>query len=224
MTYADLRRTFREFEADKPKEHLTAHIVFTSDSFGQPYSRLARTYCISSNNKAYLPNMGGYSIYGSALDGTDNGARLENYMADERAPGGWKVEHCYILEHMRDAAAIFSLHQRDQGDGITAFFFGNTTIHAKLQTDGSQISLEAIDGDQVACGQWVDLNDDEVIGYCNLLARALNRERALKKSVYDRINAAQKKSEQQQSPTAKSSAHHHDPETQTKHQCNDRDR
>ena len=43
--------------------------------------------------------MGGYSIYGSALDGTDNGVRLEQYMwAEKGGENGWKVDYCYMLE------------------------------------------------------------------------------------------------------------------------------
>ena len=51
--------------------------------------------------------MGGYSIYGSALDGTDPCVRLEQYMAVERGgKNGWKIERCYVktedLEQVKD--------------------------------------------------------------------------------------------------------------------------
>ncbi len=42
--------------------------------------------------------MGGYSIYGSSLDRSDMGVRLEAVMADEKGgPDGWKIENCVLL-------------------------------------------------------------------------------------------------------------------------------
>ena len=92
MTYPELRAAFREWERNGPVQHLTAHIIFTVASFDREYSLLSRTYVVSSNNKVFRPNMGGYSIFGDSLDGTDIGVRLEGYMAEEGNPGGWKVE------------------------------------------------------------------------------------------------------------------------------------
>ena len=84
-----------------------AHIIFTEDSFAQPYSLLSRTYRFSSDKKAFRPNMAGYSIFAYCLDETsDQGVRLDWYMEAEGNAGGWRVEGCYILERMRDAAAI----------------------------------------------------------------------------------------------------------------------
>jgi hypothetical protein len=79
----------------------TAHIVvvFTADSFDEEYSEESRSYIVSSNNKAFLDGMIGYSIYASCLDGTDPCVRLEAYMRDEYGGEGcWKVEYCYIKD------------------------------------------------------------------------------------------------------------------------------
>ena len=96
MTYGELASKFREAE-QTGKDHLTGYIVFSSDSFDKPYSEEARTYVVSSNNKAFQPNMGGYSIYGSSLDGSDLMVRLERYMASEKGgKDGWKIERCYM--------------------------------------------------------------------------------------------------------------------------------
>lgn len=79
-------------------QHLSAHIVFTEDSFDDLYPIESRTYIISSNNKAYCPNMGGYSIFGSCLDGKDPCVRLDQYMAAEKGgDNGWKIEACYLV-------------------------------------------------------------------------------------------------------------------------------
>jgi len=74
-------------------EHLCGYIVFSEDSFDKPYSEQSRTYVISSDNKAFNPNMGGYSIYASCLDGSDQCIRIEGYMRGEKA---WKIERCYM--------------------------------------------------------------------------------------------------------------------------------
>ena len=43
--------------------------------------------------------MGGYSIYASSLDGSDENVRLEAYMADEYGgKDGWKIEKCYVKD------------------------------------------------------------------------------------------------------------------------------
>ena len=79
----------------------TAHIVvvFTQDSFTKEYSEESRSYIVSSDNKAFLDGMSGYSIYASSLDGTDPCVRLEGYMAAEHCgKDGWKVEYCYIKD------------------------------------------------------------------------------------------------------------------------------
>lgn len=103
ISYGELARTFRAHESAArclpyhEQTHLTGCIVFTEDSFNQPYSLESRTYAVSSDNKAFQPNMGGYSIYGSAVDGSDPLVRLERYMAAEKGgKDGWKVEYCYM--------------------------------------------------------------------------------------------------------------------------------
>lgn len=96
MSYGELTSRFREAERNGG-EHLTGYIVFTEDSFTKPYPETARTYTVSSNNKAFQPNMGGYSVYASALDGSDPMIRLEGYMQSEKGgKDGWKIERCYM--------------------------------------------------------------------------------------------------------------------------------
>lgn len=176
MKYSELRAAFYQHEETRPEQHLTAIIVFTEDSFDRRYPRLSRSYITSSNNKAYQPNMSSYSVFASCLDGTDQGVRLEWYMEAHGNTGGWKVEDCYILEQMRDAAAIPSLNKTAQDDGTVCYFFGGTTIRAEESIDHGKLRLKPVAGDQVACGEWTDLDIDQVAGYCVLLERHLNRE------------------------------------------------
>lgn len=75
---------------------------------------------------------------------------------------------------MRDEAAIPHLTRTEQGDGTVCYFFGDTTIRViETRTDG-KISLTPISGDQVACGEWVKLDEVQVHRYCELLARCLS--------------------------------------------------
>lgn len=97
MSYSELKDKFRT--AERNGQHMQGYVVFTEDSFDKKYPLEARTYVVSSDNKAYRPNMGGYSIYGSSLDGTDSHVRLEAYMSDEKGgKDGWKIERCYTKE------------------------------------------------------------------------------------------------------------------------------
>ena len=177
MNYSELKQIFRELKATAPRDDLTAHIIFTEDSFGKPYPLLSRTYRISSDNKVFWSNMGGYSIFACCLDKTsDQGVRLDWYMAEEGNPGGWKVEECYILEQMRDVAAIPNLTSTEQGDGTVCYFFGDTCIRVRESLEDGKIHLEPVRGDQTACGEWVELPVDRVYGYCTLLERHLNRK------------------------------------------------
>lgn len=177
MNYSEVKRIFRELKRTSPSEDLTAHIIFTEDSFAKEYPLLSRTYCFSSDNKAFWPGMGGYSIFAYCLDVTsDQGVRLDWYMAAEGNIGGWKVQDCYILERMRDVAAIPNLAQTEQKDGTACYFFGDTCIRAHEIREGGKVRLEPLAGNQVACGEWFNLSIDRVYGYCTLLERRLNRK------------------------------------------------
>ena len=97
MSYQQLKARLRQ--AEKDRSHTVGYIVFTADSFDKSYTEEERTYVVSSNNKAFIEGMGGYSIYASSLDGSDENVRLEAYMADEYGgKDGWKIEKCYVKD------------------------------------------------------------------------------------------------------------------------------
>ena len=91
MTYMELKHCFRELKLNTPREDLTAHIIFTEDSFDETYSLLSRTYTFTSDNKAFWSRLGGYSIFASCLDGTDQRVRLDWYMEEEGNKQDWKA-------------------------------------------------------------------------------------------------------------------------------------
>ena len=175
MTYAEWKAAMCAHERSRPAEHLTGILLITQDSFDRMYPRLSRAYLISSNNKAFQPNMGGYSIFASCLDGTDPGVRLEQLLqAETDRASGWKTEDCFILERLRDAAATPNCQQMGQEDGTTAFVFGGTMIRALCEKGSGKIRLKPVCGAQASCGAWADLEMERVAGYCVLLERHLN--------------------------------------------------
>lgn len=102
MSYGEMANLFREKE--RSGQSITGYITFTEDSFDMQYREEARTYVVGSNNKAFQPNMLGYSIYGSAIDDSDRMVRLEGYMRDEKGgEDGWQIEACYVDEPYKEA-------------------------------------------------------------------------------------------------------------------------
>lgn len=79
------------------KERLEGVVVITEDSFTRPFTELERSYKFSSDNKAFIPNQCGNSIFADCLDGKDLGVRIDWYIHDPKMP--WKVEYCYLLEN-----------------------------------------------------------------------------------------------------------------------------
>lgn len=102
LTYSKLADRFRNAESEG-KKHLTGYIVFSQESFNKPYDEKSRTYAVSSDNKAFKAGLGGYSIYGSCLDGSDPCVRLDGYMRGENA---WKIEKCYLKKASREMLDI----------------------------------------------------------------------------------------------------------------------
>lgn len=72
-------------------DRLTAVVVFRSDNWPEKnYSLEARSYRFVSDNKYFLPGMGGNSIFANSLDQFENGVRLDWYL------GEWDIDYCYI--------------------------------------------------------------------------------------------------------------------------------
>ena len=94
MSYAELSSLFRSVN-EKGLSPIAGYVVFSAESFEKSYNEESRTYLISSNSKAYKSGMGGYSIYGSCINGSDHNIRLEGYM---RGNNAWKIEKCYMLK------------------------------------------------------------------------------------------------------------------------------
>ena len=108
LPYCELKKRLRAAEREKSGS-LVGYIVFTEDSFDKTYPIEARTYMVSSNNKAFQDGMGGYSIYGSSMDGEDLCVRLDGYMKDEHGgTNGWKIEKCYVYQDEKEIIDIIA--------------------------------------------------------------------------------------------------------------------
>lgn len=73
------------------KHPLIGVVVFSQDNWDKEYSLESRSYRVSSDNKAFIPGQIGRSIFADALDGSDDGVRLDYYPE-------WIVDHCYMLD------------------------------------------------------------------------------------------------------------------------------
>lgn len=81
----------------------------------------SRTYAVSSDNKAFRPNIGGYSIYASSLDGSDPCVRLEQYMASEYGgKNGWQIERCYMMSDEVERAKALMRIEKSMSDNKEA--------------------------------------------------------------------------------------------------------
>ena len=99
MTLAELYDVFYEHNRAHNVTHqfdddnrLFGVIVFKPETWpDKNYTLKERSYRVSSDNKAFIPGMGGNSIYANCLDGVDKGVRLDWYIHD-----GWIVDYCYL--------------------------------------------------------------------------------------------------------------------------------
>ena len=85
-----------QFEDPNP---IRLYIVYKQSNWNEQYSETSRTYVVRSDNKYFLPNMIGNSLFGNCLDGTDDGVRLDWY--------NWEIEYVHIeCENAIDYAYI----------------------------------------------------------------------------------------------------------------------
>ena len=79
----------QQFSDKKP---LSCVAVIDNSSFEKEYPLESRSYRFRSDNKRFLPEMMGNSIFADALDGSDDGVRLDWYIFEDN----WKIEYCYV--------------------------------------------------------------------------------------------------------------------------------
>lgn len=100
ITFAQLEETFSKFNQEHRSEvtqfgkcHLMGAIVFKASNWpGKDYDLESRTYITQSDNKYFMPDMGGNSLYADCMDGSESGVRLDWYLSS------WEVEYCYLID------------------------------------------------------------------------------------------------------------------------------
>lgn len=78
-----------------------AVIVFKPESFDKEFNETQRSYKISRESNYFQPDKISSSLYGSCLDGSDNGVRLDLYMKaipEDKLGKRWIVDYCYIIK------------------------------------------------------------------------------------------------------------------------------
>ena len=101
LTFSELDRIFREHneknsvtsQFDDPSA-LTGVVVFKDAGANKGYSLESRSYAFSSDNKFFIAEMGGNSIFSQNLDKTDE-IRLDWYLPSK----DWEIDYCYIKEN-----------------------------------------------------------------------------------------------------------------------------
>lgn len=109
MSWAEATEYMREFNkahniTTKSGLEVAIVAVMKAEGFsddGKDYSETERSYVFSNLNKAFLPNMIGYSIFSNCLDKKDLNVRLDWYVDEEGIKDGWKVDYCYLMENLQ---------------------------------------------------------------------------------------------------------------------------
>lgn len=104
LTYEQLISAMRRFYTEGEKR--TGVIVISEDSFYEDYSLRSRSYRVNSDCKLFQPDAIANSVFGSALDGSDNNVRLDRYI--QGIAGDWIVDYCY-LEAKKVTAEDFAM-------------------------------------------------------------------------------------------------------------------
>ena len=90
LNWHDFSLEMEKVANDRERKPIHGVIVYKQENWSQEYSLEARSYKVSSRNKAFEHWAGSNSLFGSSLDGTDEMVRLDWY--------GWKIDYCYLLE------------------------------------------------------------------------------------------------------------------------------
>lgn len=99
LTWSEMCKKMYQFNTDHGytrkgnPESIEAVVVFTGEGMNRDdYTVEQRSYRFSSDNKYFLSDQIGNSIFADCLDGTEHGVRIDWYIHE------WEVDYCYIVE------------------------------------------------------------------------------------------------------------------------------
>ena len=144
MTYGEISDIFynhnkengikQQFSDPNPLE---AVIVFSSENWpDKDYSLESRSYKFSSDNKGFLTNMIGSSVYGESLDKSDR-IRIDWYLHD------WKVDYCYLISDLNQAETEKEVEMEDSTNPKNAIL---VKVDGKWKTFGGS-NAESLEKD-----------------------------------------------------------------------------
>jgi hypothetical protein len=163
MTLQEVFALFYKHNEENPttqfgdEKRLTAVVVFKQGPwFNAEYSQVERSYRFSSDNKHFIPGMGGNSIYANCLDGVEKGIRLDWYIHK------WEVDYCYLEdETVRFYNMIFKYGQsevsRGELESLPAPFFTKNVTDEQMRDIVRQTEIET--------RERLRLNADEIINF-----------------------------------------------------------
>lgn len=150
MKYQELAAEF--CRANDEGRKIEGYITFTPSSFNHPYPLQSRTYMVSSDNKRFKRGMASNSIFGSALDGSDAGVRLDLYMRETGTKDGWTVEDCGLVSYQlletcdrsTMVKGIYSTkteaHNAMQDEICVALMYSDEDINQRMEEETGEIS------------------------------------------------------------------------------------
>ena len=99
ITFSQLCEAFSKHNSEtciaqqySDQKSLIGVVVFKQSNFTKEYSEQSRSYAFASDNKYFIPEMAGSSIFAGCLDGSEDCVRLDYYIRQ------WDIEYCYIKE------------------------------------------------------------------------------------------------------------------------------
>ena len=102
MTFYELKDIISEHNKEygikqqySDKNPLNCVVVFKNSNFNVEYSLEERSYRFRSDEKFFLPEMLGRSIFAHSIEGDDN-IRLDWYLNE------WDIDYCYVEENEND--------------------------------------------------------------------------------------------------------------------------
>lgn len=147
---------YREFAnlMQEAEHEIEGYITVANESFAaKSYPWNSRTYLVSSNNKAYQAGKAGYSIFGTSVDMSDVGVRLDVYLKDEHGGDkGWLIEDCGVVQYQ-----LVRVEERDVT--VCGFYSTEGEAHKAMVTDFAKV----VGCEEDALDEFFEEKDGEIL-------------------------------------------------------------
>lgn len=95
----DTKITFGELTEFLRENHNRNGVIVIKNGpyWNKAYPLESRSYKVSGQDNYFQDGKISNAILGFAIDGSDDGVRLDWYMREEKPEDRWQVDYCYIL-------------------------------------------------------------------------------------------------------------------------------